>query len=310
MMYSVAFGEHSLTKEDRPVTHAKAVTAALLALACVALGLTVVATSASAGTGCGSGQVCFYRDVDYANDGTTRTIAWATPRDCTSWSRTNLRDIARAGGGTWNDQISSVVNNSDVDVSFFSDAGFGGDAFNVPAHSAVPNLTAYRDLPWRSNFNDWASSIKSFCHASPETICTGFAPCAWIHSAPMTDAVHSPTDPSMFGVFEQTADLRSVSRGSGTWNHAIGSLYVNTRPTYRGVTLLDAGASSSPDVWTVACHAGVHSLATTRLVTGTWHPDNVEGYNWDVTSRTAGDFRYRAEVIYQDANYWDCNVRR
>jgi hypothetical protein len=100
---------------------------------------------------CASGHVCLYQNGQQTGASISVTSSISI-RNLATISCAACQNGQNGGNGTFDNQMSSWQNASDVDYCWFPDASFGGASHLMKAHSknTVP-----------AEYNDHASSLKS-----------------------------------------------------------------------------------------------------------------------------------------------------
>ncbi|MFB7504756.1 MULTISPECIES: peptidase inhibitor family I36 protein [Streptomyces] len=109
----------------------------LIALALAGAGIGVTAGSASAATACPAGSVCLYKDATYQGSVSIQRILVESPYQIANFVNSHFQD-----GSTIENQVSSVINNSDRTLCMWSNRNFQGQyTWVVTKHFSAPQIT-------------------------------------------------------------------------------------------------------------------------------------------------------------------------
>ncbi|MFH8224458.1 peptidase inhibitor family I36 protein [Streptomyces sp. NPDC018057] len=110
----------------------------MIALALAGAGVGLTAVDASAATPCPQGSVCLYKDADFQGTVSIQKALVASPHQIANFVNSHFQD-----GGTLENQVSSVVNNSGRTLCLWSMKNFQGQyKWGMTPHtqsSQIPN---------------------------------------------------------------------------------------------------------------------------------------------------------------------------
>ena len=114
-----------------------------------------------------SGQVCFYENFDFTGSFADEPLLNGTGTGQATGIIYNFQNSHFANGDTLNDNISSIVNNTNNSVRIYQDFKLSGRSIIISPHSQV-NLRftypvddpSHPDISFQEDFNDAASSAR------------------------------------------------------------------------------------------------------------------------------------------------------